>query len=421
MIRSTIDIAVTPDACVPCSAQAGYAGEHEATRLLFRLEPELCEESLTYYLAFEDARGKTSITPPLPLCGGVITYDLPQALTRAGALRGQLCIAGQGDAPALMKSYPVTLFIADAVTADQVADADYNGLLELDYNAFWAIVQNPERLKGSQGDPGPQGPRGEQGASGPQGIKGDPGPQGAQGDPGAPGAKGDAYTPGDHIDFVAVGSDSPYSLRLSAEGGKVRVAPYGGAQGTLWSTLDMGAASGLDADTVDTLHAADLATAAQGKKADTAVQSVNGKSGANLSLSAADVGSASSLSGTWTPALSANGYTFTYTLQQGSYTRVGNMVVLAFAVNGSANGAAAGSAVSVIGIPFTSVGNYAHFYGLSTSGGFNMNGGYGPYVHISPGGNVMAMGATAASGVAVSIAASAVAFSVVGSITYLCV
>ena len=62
----------------------------------------------------------------------------------------------------------------------------------------------------------------------------------------------------------------------------------------------------------------------------------------------------STVEGTWTPTLSGSNTagTFTHTVQNGSYVRAGNLVVVNFAVTWTAIGTAAGSIV-VNGLPFT--------------------------------------------------------------------
>jgi len=68
----------------------------------------------------------------------------------------------------------------------------------------------------------------------------------------------------------------------------------------------------------------------------------------------------STVEGSWTPTLSGSSTagTFTYTTQNGSYVRAGNLVVINFAISWSAIGTAAGNIV-VNGLPFTiSSSNY---------------------------------------------------------------
>jgi hypothetical protein len=72
--------------------------------------------------------------------------------------------------------------------------------------------------------------------------------------------------------------------------------------------------------------------------------------------------------GTWTPSLGGNA---TYSIQQGSYTKVGRMVYLNFDISVTTLGT--GNAVTFSGMPFASVagtsnaGGVAYFTGIATS------------------------------------------------------
>jgi hypothetical protein len=66
--------------------------------------------------------------------------------------------------------------------------------------------------------------------------------------------------------------------------------------------------------------------------------------------------------GTWTPALSATGYTFGYTRQEGIYTRIGNMVSVKFYIR--PNGTPSGSgtvATSITGLPFAAGNVFSNY------------------------------------------------------------
>ena len=68
--------------------------------------------------------------------------------------------------------------------------------------------------------------------------------------------------------------------------------------------------------------------------------------------------------GTWTPALNFGGATtgITYSVQVGTYTKIGRIVLLAATIVLSSKGTATGSA-TITGLPFTSLTNAnSHFY-----------------------------------------------------------
>ena len=70
------------------------------------------------------------------------------------------------------------------------------------------------------------------------------------------------------------------------------------------------------------------------------------------------------VTGTWTPALNFGGATtgITYSVQVGTYTKIGRIVLLAATIVLSSKGTATGSA-TITGLPFTSLTNAnSHFY-----------------------------------------------------------
>jgi len=58
--------------------------------------------------------------------------------------------------------------------------------------------------------------------------------------------------------------------------------------------------------------------------------------------------------GTWTPAFLATGYTFTYTNQEGIYTKIGRMVYFKIYLRGSYATGSGTVMLNIIGFPFTS-------------------------------------------------------------------
>jgi hypothetical protein len=66
--------------------------------------------------------------------------------------------------------------------------------------------------------------------------------------------------------------------------------------------------------------------------------------------------------GTWTPALSATGYTFAYTRQEGIYTKIGNMVSVKLYIRPSGVPSGSGTvSTSITGLPFTPANVYSNY------------------------------------------------------------
>lgn len=72
--------------------------------------------------------------------------------------------------------------------------------------------------------------------------------------------------------------------------------------------------------------------------------------------------SAVPVSGTWTPAYTGTGTagTFTYSLQQGAYTLIGNLVYISARVTITAIGTPPTGSMRISGLPFTCVATYEH-------------------------------------------------------------
>ena len=136
----------------------------------------------------------------------------------------------------------------------------------------WADIGS---MQGPQGPTGPQGPVGATGATGPQGPAGPEGPEGPQG------VKGDKGDPGDQ---------GPQGLQ--GEKGETGATGPQGPQG------DTGPAGPQGPQGIQGLQGPIGPTGPKGDKGDPGViQSVNGKTGVSVQLSAADVGAAQSVNG----------------------------------------------------------------------------------------------------------------------------
>ena len=61
--------------------------------------------------------------------------------------------------------------------------------------------------------------------------------------------------------------------------------------------------------------------------------------------------------GTWTPAISNTGYTFTYSVQNGQYTKIGRLVTLRFRIVVTARSGSASGGHPIINLPITSDGS----------------------------------------------------------------
>jgi len=116
--------------------------------------------------------------------------------------------------------------------------------------------------QGVQGDPGPQGltgpagPSGSQGPAGPQGVQGDPGPQGPAGPPGTTdhGAL-TGLSDDDHPQYIKEGDANRVTTVMIADS-NITNAKISAVDPSKISP--QGAGSGLDADTLDGRHAAQI-------------------------------------------------------------------------------------------------------------------------------------------------------------------
>jgi hypothetical protein len=69
--------------------------------------------------------------------------------------------------------------------------------------------------------------------------------------------------------------------------------------------------------------------------------------------------------GTWTPTLTASGYTFTHTAQYGFYTKVGNLVTVKLYMIASYSSGSGTAVGGIYGLPFQSGSSYANYGGGS--------------------------------------------------------
>ena len=73
--------------------------------------------------------------------------------------------------------------------------------------------------------------------------------------------------------------------------------------------------------------------------------------------------------GTWTPAISNTGYTFTYSKQEGIYTKVGRLVTLRWYITVTARSGSSSGGIPIINVPLTTDGlndSGSYFYPLPT-------------------------------------------------------
>ena len=73
--------------------------------------------------------------------------------------------------------------------------------------------------------------------------------------------------------------------------------------------------------------------------------------------------------GTWTPAISNTGFTFTYSRQEGVYTKVGRLVTLRWYITVTARSGSSSGGIPIINVPLTTDGlndSGSYFYPLPT-------------------------------------------------------
>lgn len=214
LLQRSIALTLDASSLAASNRQAGYAGEHCATRLILSLPLELIAPEYTYQLCI--SAGGT-VRRALLQCDN-LTFDLPVAVMAAGRIFVSLIISD--GTRIIRKTDTCPLEIAPALdTPDTDVDNQYTGLLEESIDIFRASVTqldavtvNTPYIDAITGnwmvydtdtkaykDTGihAKGDKGDQGAQGLQGVKGDKGDRGNQGEQGIQGVKGDKGDRGD--------------------------------------------------------------------------------------------------------------------------------------------------------------------------------------------------------------------------------
>lgn len=217
-LRRSVTLTLDGSSLTASSRQAGYAGEHCATRLILLLPPELITPEYTYQLCI--SAGGTVYRALLRHDN--LNLDLPVAVMTAGTIFVSLIIS---DGTQIIRKADVCpLEVAPALdTPDTDVDNRYTGLLEESIDIFrasvtqldavtvntpyidaatgnWTVYDTDDKAYKDTGvhAKGDKGDRGEQGIQGVKGDKGDRGEQGIQG------VKGDKGDPGESYDDTAL-------------------------------------------------------------------------------------------------------------------------------------------------------------------------------------------------------------------------
>ena len=145
-MREIITTCTTNKAIVN-SSFAGYAGEHLATTLIWKLPTELIQTEYKYRLNF-----KTADNSYIANIDNSLTYALPQALMVAGTLTVQLVISNKTE-EIVYKTQPVKLSVKESINAIEEVDDKYGGLIDEKLNDFQAVldklgVVNVNELRG---------------------------------------------------------------------------------------------------------------------------------------------------------------------------------------------------------------------------------------------------------------------------------
>jgi hypothetical protein len=123
--------------------------------------------------------------------------------------------------------------------------------------------------------------------------------------------------------------------------------------------------------------------------------------------------------GTWTPALAdaaSGGNEFTYSTQEGQYTKVGNVVTCFWRITWTGKGsAAAGNTLIFRGFPFSVKNNTGQYYNT----GVAIGGGLNSYAIVGPTGGQSYGIFTTVAGAAATVSAVAATGTASGSFTYL--
>ena len=93
--------------------------------------------------------------------------------------------------------------------------------------------------------------------------------------------------------------------------------------------------------------------------------------------------------GTWTPALSASGYTFSYGSQNGYYAKIGSVVLFKLYMTVSVASGSGSAGATITGLPYSSLNIAANYGGVSvnpdTGSAYLTTGGYTMTARTNPG------------------------------------
>lgn len=129
-----IIITCVNDRAFPSTAFAGYAGEHLATTLIWKLPEVLISAEYTYRVDFRTANNSY-----IAHIDSNLSFALPQALTIAGTLTVQLTISDKTEV--VYKTNDVELNIKGSINATEDVEDKYVGLLDEKINDFQAVLE----------------------------------------------------------------------------------------------------------------------------------------------------------------------------------------------------------------------------------------------------------------------------------------
>ena len=123
----------------PSDNHAGYARDHQAVQLNIYLTEEWINHQYTYSLLLKPQDDKSMISSSLVPQNNILTFALPQAVTKCGDLLVQLRAEKDGE---IMHSAMMFLYIAPSLNDGPEVIDSYNGLLDgVAYEADMAMQE----------------------------------------------------------------------------------------------------------------------------------------------------------------------------------------------------------------------------------------------------------------------------------------
>ena len=143
-----INVYVRGTEMYPSDNHAGYARDHQSVQLNIYLAEEWISHQYTYSLLIKPQDDKSVISSSLSPQDNILTFALPQAVTKCGDLFVQLRAEKDGE---IMHSAMMFLYIAPSLNDGPEVIDSYNGLLDgVAYEADMALQDAQEAIENVQ-------------------------------------------------------------------------------------------------------------------------------------------------------------------------------------------------------------------------------------------------------------------------------